>query len=96
MKDYSKTQSLESSAALLEKDSFESSADLLEKNSLESEQKSDFEEYDFSNEDIYEDSPINEKVVLLERKNGFRMGFSIPLKIFQRRLSIGIILFLTP
>ena len=65
---------LENSSALLEKDSLENSAVLSEKESLKSEQKSNFEEYDFSNEDIYEESPINEKVVLLERKNGFRMG----------------------
>lgn len=31
-------------------------------------------ENDFSNEEIYVKSPINEKVILTERKNGFRMG----------------------
>jgi len=70
----SEKESIENSSALLEKDSLENSVALSEKESLKSEQKSNFEEYDFSNEDIYEKSPINEKVVLLERKNGFRMG----------------------
>ncbi len=32
------------------------------------------DEIDFADENIYTDSPITEKIVLVERKNGFRMG----------------------
>lgn len=32
------------------------------------------ENTDFSNEDVYVKSPINDKIILTERKNGFRMG----------------------